>query len=405
MTDLTPFGQTFQAIREPIFRRVWASSWCYYTARMMELSVLLWLVLELTGSPSKVALVGAFRTAPMFLLGLVVGSLADMFPRRHLLVIAQGTTTLVGVGMAGLLLTGATIEYWYAYVASFISGAAWTMDFSARRSLFSETFKGNQLVNAIALDSLVLTGSNMLGPLLGGVLIYLVGFSGAYVGLTAMYFIGLLLLFWLPARKRDESGFDEQSPISQVEAFKELRRNRTVWAALLVTVALNIFGFPFQQMVPVIAREVLGTGSVLYGVLASAVGLGAITGSLLIATGRMQKHGTVYSLGSILMVVAIFIFSFSQIYAVSVILLFLTGIGLSFFSTLQPVIVLQASPARMRGRALGAIALCIGFNPLGLILIGQMADRLGPQNALAILTGVGFVALVCLRAWYRSLRD
>ena len=76
----------------------------------------------------------------MFLLGLVVGSLADMFPRRHLLVIAQGTTTLVGVGMAGLLLTGATIEYWYAYVASFISGAAWTMDFSARRSLFSETF-------------------------------------------------------------------------------------------------------------------------------------------------------------------------------------------------------------------------------------------------------------------------
>ena len=245
----------------------------------------------------------------------------------------------------------------------------------------------------------------MLGPLLGGVLIYLVGFSGAYVGLTAMYFIGLLLLFWLPARKRDESGFDEQSPISQVEAFKELRRNRTVWAALLVTVALNIFGFPFQQMVPVIAREVLGTGSVLYGVLASAVGLGAITGSLLIATGRMQKHGTVYSLGSILMVVAIFIFSFSQIYAVSVMLLFLTGIGLSFFSTLQPVIVLQASPARMRGRALGAIALCIGFNPLGLILIGQMADRLGAQNALAILTGVGFFTLVCLRAWYRSLRD
>ncbi len=396
-------AQTFQALNDSSFRRLWAASWCYYVARMMEMATLLWLVLDLTDSPGKVALVGAFRTAPMFLLGLAAGTLADRIPKRRLLLSAQTLTASVAAALAILLLTGG-VPFWYAYIAIFISGIAWTTDFSSRRSLLSEWYSGRRLVNAVSLDSAVLTGSNMMGPLLAGLLIFWLGFAGAYVVVAALYALGVLFIYFLPKRT-PQAVQNAEAPISQFQALKQLRANRTIWAALIVTVALNLFGFPFQQMVPVIARDVLGTGSVLYGLLASGYGVGAIMGSLLIAGGRFRSHGTLYSLGATLLVTAVFAFSFSEIYWLSLLLLFAAGFGMSAFSILQPVIVLEAAPPGMRGRAMGAIALAIGFNPLGLIVLGQLAESLDPQKSLAILTGTGILVLLAVRHRYPSLRD
>ena len=102
---------------------------------------------------------------------------------------------------------------------------------------------------------------------------------------------------------------------------------------------------------------------------------------------------------------AVFAFSFSEIYWLSLLLLFAAGFGMSAFSILQPVIVLEAAPPGMRGRAMGAIALAIGFNPLGLIVLGQLAESLDPQKSLAILTGTGILVLLAVRHRYPSLRD
>ena len=108
---LSTGGLTFQALREPRFRLIWAASWCYYIARMGELATLRWLVLELTDSPSKVALVGVFRTAPMFLMGLLIGGLADRLPKVRLLATAQLLNTAVA-GAVLLLLATDSMQYW-----------------------------------------------------------------------------------------------------------------------------------------------------------------------------------------------------------------------------------------------------------------------------------------------------
>ena len=78
---------------------------------------------------------------------------------------------------------------------------------------------------------------------------------------------------------------------------------------------------------------------------------------------------------------------------------------MSGFAVLQPVIVLQAIPSYMRGRALGAIALCIGFNPLGVFVVGQLAELWGPQMGLSILSGTGIIVMIIVRWWFPSLRD
>jgi MFS family permease len=153
-----------------------------------------------------------------------------------------------------------------------------------------------------------------------------------------------------------------------------------------------------------IAKHSLGAGPVLYGLLGSSVGLGAIMGSLTIGTGRFGNHGSIFSLGAGLMLIALFAFSFSNSYFLSLCLLLIAGIGMSGFAVLQPIIVLQAIPSYMRGRALGVIALCIGFNPLGVFIVGQLAEIWGAQIGLSILSGIGILVMVIVRWRFPSLR-
>ena len=397
--------QTFQALANPIYARLWWTNWLLYAARMMELVVLSWLVLEITDSPSQVALVGVSRMLPMFLLGLVAGSLADRFSKVGILVGVQGLNLIVSCSVLALLISG-NMEGWHVYLAIFLTGTGWTLDFAARRSYYSELFAPAGLVNAVSLDTASMTGSMMLGPLLGGSLISLVGFSGTYAVMVAMYFVGFAVIFSLVRVGITRHPAPKNSIVSQVtEAVRVVRGNRTIWATFLVTVVLNFFGFPYMQMVPVIARDVLGVGEVLFGVLMSSAGMGALIGSMVIASNSVSRQGTVYSLGASLMLAAIFLFAFSKVYVISVVLLFLAGLGTSGFATMQVTIALRAVSPEMRGRAMGAIALGIGASPMGMMLVGQLAEALNTQVALALLTGSGLLVMTILRWRLPELRD
>lgn len=397
--------QTFQALGNPNYARLWGANWLFYVARMMELVALSWLVLELTDSPSRVAFVGVSRMLPMFLVGLVAGSLADRFSKIGVLVGVQLLNLMVGFSMLALLVSG-NIEVWHTYLAIFLTGTGWTLDFAARRSYYSGLFTPAGLVNAVSLDTASMTGSMMLGPLLGGSLISLVGFSGTYVVMIAMYFLGLVVILSLVRHAIQGNSAPKEGIISQVTAAVQVvRGNRTLWAVFLVTVALNFFGFPYIQMVPVIARDVLGVGEVLFGVLMSAAGMGALVGSLLIASRQVSRQGTVYIMGASLMLAALFLFAFSQVYVISIVLLFATGLGTAGFATMQITIALRAVPAEMRGRAMGAIALGIGASPLGMLVMGELAEALSTQAALALLTGSGLIVMTIMRWRLPELRD
>ena len=167
---------------------------------------------------------------------------------------------MVACTILALIVSG-KIQPWHAYIGIFITGTGWTLDFVARRSLYSELFPSSGLVNAISLDTASMTGTMMIGPILGGSLISLAGFAGAYWAMIAMFLIALLLVLAISDKGSGKSNVAMGSMFSQVkEALRTIRSNRTIWAAFLVTVFLNFFGFPYMQMVPVIARDVLGGG-------------------------------------------------------------------------------------------------------------------------------------------------
>ncbi len=403
-TEATTRFRTFRSLRNPVYRRLWMAGWVWYVNRMMEMAVLSWLVLELTDSPSQVALVGVFRMAPMFLLGLVAGSVSDRFPRKYVMISTQIVNVVVVGGMFAVLV-GGDVEPWHAYLATFLTGSAWAVDFSARRAYFAEIFRGDALTNSISLDVVALTGSSIVGPLFAGTIIELVDFSGSYGLMLALYVAAGWVLFTIP---KTQSMGEEKTPVLRQlkESVTMLGKNRALVAALTITVSLNFFGFPFLTMVPVIGRDVLGANAFLYGVLAGAAGIGSLTGAIIIASRQIRNHGQVYSLGSAFMLGIMVLFALSEWYTVSLALLMVAGLGMAGFATMQPTIALRAVSPEMRGRAMGAIALGIGASPLGMLTVGWMAEpeNLGPQMALAVLTGTGFVVVMVLRLLLPELR-
>jgi predicted MFS family arabinose efflux permease len=171
-------------------------------------------------------------------------------------------------------------------------------------------------------------------------------------------------------------------------------RSPVIRGVVAVTLVMNLLGFPYQNMVPVIAKQVLGLGPQLTGLLLAADGLGALMASLLVASRRrVNGTGRLFAIGSVLVMTAVMLFSFSGWYLLSFVLLFLAGTGIACFATMQSSLVLTSASDAMRGRAMGVLMLAIGFGPLGALQVGALASAVGASTAVAMSTGTGILVL------------
>jgi MFS family permease len=174
----------------------------------------------------------------------------------------------------------------------------------------------------------------------------------------------------------------------------------------MITVLMNLLLFPYQQMVPVIARDILDVGPGLMGVLMSAEGIGALFGAVAIASsGNLKFQGRVYMAGSMLAMTALLLFSFSHWYALSLPLLMVMGLGAAGFGTMQATIVMLVAREEMRGRALGVTSLAIGTMPLGALMIGGVASAVSPTFAIGLNASLGLVLIALVGLLAPSLRQ
>ena len=387
--------RTFRAFENRSYLCLWLGNCLLYTSRWMQMTLLAWLILDLTDSPWLVALVGFFSSAPMFLLGLVGGILADRGHRQRLLSITQGTNVVSSFIVTLLLSTGA-VQVWHAYITILISGACWALDTPSRRAMIYDLLGVEGVTNAVALDSVGMNASRMCGPALAGVLITLVGVTGGYVAITLFCTIAWVLLWSLriPLAPRQERR-QQSLGGNLLEGFRYVRQNSTIKATLYITVVMNVLLFPYVQMVPVIARDVLHVDAALMGVLQAAEGLGALVGAVLIASAiRINYHGRVFLWGSMLALVGLCAFAMSHWYVLSLPILLLLGLGTAGFGAMQSTLVMLTAHEEMRGRALGVLSLAIGTGPFGSLFMGALASAVHPVFAIRLNALLGIVFLV-----------
>ena len=393
MTTRVPLPRTFWAFRNRSYRFLWPANFIAYASRWMQMTLLGWFVLVETDSPWLVGLVGFFGMIPMFVLGVLGGVLADAVDRRRLLLTTQAAALLSLVSLSTLMVLDLAV-YWHAYPAILVMGIAWALDMPSRRSLIHDLLGRRRVTNGVALDSMGMSASMMIGPATAGVLIDRVGVTGGYLVVTILSLTSILLLSRLGTGQARPPQYDVGIIRNLADGLRYVAGHSALRAMVLITVLANLLLFPYMHMVPVMAREVLEVGPTLMGLLQAAPGIGSFAGAVGIASlTRLTHHGRVMLAGTLTAFAALLIFSQSTVYAFSLPTLLVMGIGQSGFGSMQAAMTMLLAPKEMRGKALGVVSLAIGSGPFGALIVSSIANEYGPAPAIAAIAIAGMASV------------
>ncbi len=393
---------TFRALRYRNYRLFFWGQLVSLIGTWMQQTAMSWFVYEITNSKFLLGAVAAVGSAPMMLFATWGGSLADLYPKRSILVATQTAQMICAFLLAVGIWAGFANATFIVIIAA-LNGVAMGFDMPARQAFTVEMTSREDLLNAISLNSSVVNGARVIGPSLAGLMIGAVGVATCFL-INALSFVAViagLLMMRLPAFERKAAIVSpaEHAWNGIVYSFQH-PRVRTI---LLLFLAVGVFGWSYMVVMPAFARDVLGRGADGFGILMSASGTGALIGALFVATFGHRVAPRKLALGGVwIFSAALLAFSFARNFYVALGFLFVAGFGmLLFFSTTNTV--LQTIVADdMRGRVMGVWSLVFGaMIPLGSLEAGAVANWFGTPIALA-LGGIvcaisGAVALVGIR--------
>jgi MFS family permease len=351
-----------------------------------------WLVYRLTGSELLLGIVGFAGQIPMLVLSPFAGVLVDRWDRHRILVITQVLSALQSAALAVLALMN-VITVAEVIVLQIVQGVINSFDTPARQAFVVEMVEDRaDLPNAIALNSSMINASRIIGPSIGGVLIATLG-EGWCFGADAISYIAVIVS--LMAMRRTPA----KKAVIDTRMLEELRTGWTyvsrfapVRALLLIVALAGVAGMPYATLMPVIASKVLHGGAHTLGILMTASGIGALAGTLYLAS----RH-TVLGLGKVIVAASIGLslgliaFSFSRALWLSILILPIIGAGMMVQAASANTILQTVVDERLRGRVMAFYSLAImGMQPIGSLLSGVIAERIGAP--MTIFYG----ALLCL---------
>jgi MFS family permease len=376
------------------FVRLWLANGLWWQAMWIEMMVLGWLALELTDSPWWVQVIGFYRSIPLLLIGLFGSAITDRFKRRHLVLTLQAANVVAALSLALLLWSG-NLKFWHLSVVALAMGSTWALDWPTRRSMIPDLVGKVQTVDAMVLENFIQGFTRISGPLAAGYIMAVYGNLGALIILVGL---GLLSLLSLSGLKTDS-----QAPIKSVgiratwtemrQGWIYIRESAPILGVFLITIFVNVWAFPYMNLLPVFARDIFGQGPEGMGWLGAANGVGAFIGLGVIHLGRRKlSNEWLFISGSLVSSIGVVFFALSGTYELSLLMLFCSGLGQAGFSIMQSSIILVESSDEMRSRAMSGLVVAIGVGPFGRLQSGAMAEVWGPRIAvgvMAVMAAVG----------------
>lgn len=390
--------------------KVWIAGALVGVMRWLDVLVVGYYTLVETGSPFLVSAMLFLRMLPMFLFGAFAGLIAERLDRRVVLVTLLLLMTAM-YGTLGWLAINGRLELWHLAVGVTYSGVFWAFELSVRRTMAGDTAGPARLPRAMGLESATNSITRAVGPFAGGALYDTVGIQGAFGLGASVCLIGAGLLALVRRGARSEGVARAPLLTGLKEGVAYIRTERVIQAVLAVTIVLNLFGFACVSMFAVIGRENFGMSASETGLLASAEGFGAFCGALLVAAyARPGQLTRIFAFGAGAYIACIGLFasmgylgSQNLVFAAAG-FLFVAGFGLAGFGSMQSGLVLARTPAHMRVRVMGVLAMCIGCGPIGILNVGWIAEAAGAATAVMTVTAFGFGCYLLVHALYPELR-
>ena len=338
-----------------------------------------WLVLELTNSGTALGIVTALQFLPSLLFGLWGGLLADRYDKRKLLLATQSGLALVALILGVLDVTG-IVQYWQVLVLALALGFVSAIDSPVRQSFVVEMVGPDDLTNAVGLNSTIFNSARILGPAVAGVMITAIGTGWAFVanGISSIAVLtGLALM--RPAELRPSPAIDRIR--GQLRAgLHYVRQRQDLLLTMVLVFVVGTFGLNFQITTALLAKQVFHRSATGYGLLSTALAVGACVGAVL-ATRRRTRPSLLFLL------LAAMAFGLLEILAGSMpgfgataLMLVLVGLAMLTFTTAANSSVQLGVEATMRGRVMALYLMCfLGGTPIGAPIVGWVANTVGPR--------------------------
>lgn len=399
-----PSARPAQGVRAllaaPGFPRLWSIGCCVNTMRWFDLLAAALFTLDVTGSGFAVAVVSAARTMPMLLFGAFAGVVTEALNRKHVLVFGQCVAFCASLTIAILAWAGVA-RPWHLAVAAFVSGVVWSTEMATRRRMVGECVPAALAPRALALDTMSGSFTRLLGPVSAGAIYQHLGIAGSFTVSCCFYATAAFLVMGLRYHQTTRPLVLSQVPRELAEGVRFARGHVTIAGVLVVTIAMNLLGFPYNALVAPIGRLVFEVSPLLVGVLAASESFGAFIGGIWLTSGGPRLPGHVLMVGgSMVFLTCVMLMPLMPVFWLACLCLAVAGFGSSAFANMQTSLIVLHAPPHIRSRLMGLLTVCIGMGPLGILLFGALADVLGPLWAIEVAEAVGWVSVAIMGVWW-----
>lgn len=404
------FARMFGALKQsPYYRTYWFGNQASLLVMQMQNVAMGYLAFELTNSATILGLVSLASGLPMLVMSPFGGVIADRYPKRNLLLVVQAVLCAIAVALGTLISLG-MIQWWHLMIAAFIQGTAFSVNMPARQSWIPALVSEGELPNAIALNNAGMNAARIVGPALAGILIAVPQF-----GANGIFFLSVPAVVWvyysllqIPVRGEPDAGKRSSFWKEFTTGLNYIRHHETLAPLFTLALVTLLLGMSYQMLMPAYALGVFNVGSEGLGLMSAVVGVGALTGSLMMAyfsrsrrKGRIQAAaGTVLGLGLLFFGVA----SGLKAFAGALVVLFVVGVATDFYSTINNTLILLNTEKALYGRVMSMYMMTWSLAPLSAAPFGTAMDHIGGSLTMILIGGCLTVFVVAMTRFHPGFR-
>lgn len=365
----------------------------------MQRTAVVWVVYSLTHSAFLLGVTIFAEQFPSFLFSIPGGVTADRYNRYTVIKITQITSMVQAILLAVLLITGHAVV-WAILLLSIILGIINAFDVPARQALINDVVASpDDLPNALSLTTATASLAQLLGPALSGIVLSVFG-AGVCFLLNAASFgavIVSLLLMKLPVYQSKRK--DKKVIAEFAEGFAYIKNTPDIGFVVAMLALVSLLVLPYNTVLPVFAKVIFKGGALTFGYINSFIGIGAVTGTIFLASRKPGTHlKKILFISTLLMGLGLICFSQIKSFPLAMLFAVIAGYGSIAQFTISNILVQSDAAPHMRGRAIGILLMAIfGMMPLGSLLIGAVSERIGApvtvlcQGILAVIIALLFV--------------
>lgn len=375
--------QTFSSFKNRIYLLYFGAMLGQMAAMNMQMIARSLLVYRLTGSASKLAIVSVAHAAPLLIWSLFGGAIADRVQKKHVMLIGQACSAIVALGIALSLAfgyIGPEVEgsWKLLLVAALFQGTIMGLMMPSRQAILPEIVGEEQLMNAISLNTFGMNFLRIIAPAAAGFLIDIFDFKAVYFTMTGLYLIAVAFVRFLPFTST--MSLRGGGALTSIwEGLKYIRSQTTIILILLFTLFAVVLSMPYMILMPVFTEDILKVGASGLGILMGVSGLGAMAGSLFLASRPNKRRGLILLASCFVMGLALVGFSFSTSWPLSLGMIIFVGLGSTGRMTLSNTLLQYYTEDEYRGRVMSIYMMEFGLVSFGAFAAGVMVESLGVE--------------------------